>query len=136
MPTHRLSDESLAQARRLRREQTDAEASLWRLLRDRRLAGFKFRRQHPLAGYVLDFYCPELRLAVELDGGQHSLPQNREHNDRRSATLAQEHGVTVIRIWNHEILSQPEAVRQYLMSILGTSSPVLPNKMHTVPPAT
>jgi very-short-patch-repair endonuclease len=56
-------------ARELRRNQTDAEQLLWGLLRDRRFAGKKFRRQHPVGRYILDFYCHELKLAIELDGG-------------------------------------------------------------------
>ncbi|MGA8221784.1 MAG: DUF559 domain-containing protein, partial [Candidatus Acidiferrales bacterium] len=58
-------------ARNMRQTQTDAERKLWSILRDRRLGGFKFRRQHPVDRYILDFYCAERRLAVEADGGQH-----------------------------------------------------------------
>ena len=64
-----LAAELLQLARTLRQESTDAEALMWQLLRDRQIAGCKFRRQHPLEPYVLDFYCHELKLAVEVDGG-------------------------------------------------------------------
>ena len=65
----RLPTELLERARALRREATDAERLLWSLLRDRQFLGLKFRRQHPLGGYIVDFYCHEARLGIELDGG-------------------------------------------------------------------
>ncbi|MFA9441346.1 endonuclease domain-containing protein [Uliginosibacterium sp. sgz301328] len=75
-------------ARELRHGQTDAERALWQVLRGRRMAGARFRRQHPLEPYVLDFYCHDLKLAIELDGGQHNAEQGRTHDERRSAFLA------------------------------------------------
>ena len=79
----RLSSDLLAFARELRQNETDAERLLWRLLRNRYLAGAKFRRQHPFPPYVLDFYCHELKLAIELDGGLHNLPEGRLHDKVR-----------------------------------------------------
>ena len=79
----RLPSDLLAFARELRQNETDAERLLWRLLRNRSLAGAKFRRQHPFPPYVLDFYCHELKLAIELDGGQHNLPEGRLHDKVR-----------------------------------------------------
>jgi very-short-patch-repair endonuclease len=76
------------------------------------------RRQHPLARYILDFYCPELHLAIELDGGQHSLPQNRQADSQRTADLEQKHGVTVIRFWDHEILTQPDVALNRILSVI------------------
>jgi very-short-patch-repair endonuclease/restriction endonuclease S subunit len=105
----RLPSDLLAFARELRRNETDAERLLWRLLRNRSLAGAKFRRQHPFPPYVLDFYCHELKLAIELDGGQHNLPEGRLHDKVRTAKLA-EHGIRVLRFWNHEVLRDPESV--------------------------
>jgi len=67
-------DTPLARRRQLRRSSTDAEAFLWYHLRSRRLAGFKFRRQHPYGPFILDFFCAERNLAIELDGGQHFEP--------------------------------------------------------------
>jgi adenine-specific DNA methylase len=96
-------------ARKLRKEQTDAEKLMWFLLRDRRLAGRKFRRQHPVEPYVLDFYCHELRLAVELDGGQHNMPEGRRHDEKRSKFLV-EKGIRVLRFWNHDVLRDTEVV--------------------------
>ncbi|HXU83708.1 MAG TPA: endonuclease domain-containing protein [Polyangia bacterium] len=89
-------DAKLEQRRDLRRESTSAEAVLWRLLRRRKVAGLKFRRQHPFGRYVLDFYCAQHRLAIELDGGQHFLMAGRAYDGRRDAYLISR-GLTVLR---------------------------------------
>jgi very-short-patch-repair endonuclease/restriction endonuclease S subunit len=96
-------------ARALRNNQTDAEHLMWRILRDRRIAGAKFRRQHPVPPYVFDFYCHELKLAIELDGGQHGEPTGLDRDRQRDAALS-ERGITVLRFWNHEVLNETEAV--------------------------
>jgi len=96
-------------ARQMRRQATDAEALLWRLLRGRRIANAKFRRQHFFPPYILDFYCHELKLAVELDGGQHNLEADQRRDARRDAYLA-EHGIQVLRFWNNDVLRETEAV--------------------------
>ena len=88
-------------SRRLRREQTPEEKDLWKALRSRRFAGFKFRRQHEVAPYFLDFYCPLAKLAVELDGFGHGLPDQLEHDAARDAFLAAK-GIEMLRFWNHE----------------------------------
>ena len=103
----------LKHARTLRSKQTDAEQLLWALLRDRRFAGKKFRRQHPIDRYILDFYCHECRLAVELDGGQHNDEETRSRDERRSRFL-REQGVRVVRFWNHDVLLQTESVLESL----------------------
>jgi very-short-patch-repair endonuclease len=86
-------------ARRLRREQTKEEKQLWRALRAGRFAGFKFRRQHPLGKYYLDFFCPAAQLAVELDGSQHGMPERILHDETRAKFLSNR-GVMVLRYWN------------------------------------
>ena len=96
-------------ARRLRRKQTREEAQLWQTLRAGRFAGFKFRRQHPLGGYFLDFYCSTARLAVELDGFEHGLPRQQEHDAARDQFLAAE-GIEELRFWNHQWRSNREGV--------------------------
>jgi len=102
-------------ARALRRAQTDAERALWHHLRGKRRQGLKFRRQHPYGRYVLDFVCLEARLVVELDGGQHQdSPADRE----RDAWL-QAQGFPILRCWNHEVLTQPEAVLERLCAALS-----------------
>lgn len=105
-----LPSETLAFARQLRQQATDAENKLWMLLRDRRLHGMKFRRQHPCPPYTLDFYCHELSLAVELDGSQH-LDSARDA--RRDAYLA-EKGIKTLRYWNHDVLARTETVLEDL----------------------
>jgi very-short-patch-repair endonuclease len=95
-----LTRSKTARARQLRRNSTDAEMKLWQRLRNKQL-GVDFRRQHPTGTYVLDFYCPALGLAIEVDGGQHALAQQRDA--RRDAWFA-EGGVTVLRFWNSDVM--------------------------------
>src|ERR1700704_5521681 len=71
---------STARARQLRKKQTWAEKALWRLLRDRRFSGYKFRRQHPFGDYFLDFYCAEAKLVLETDGFMHGHPERQKHD--------------------------------------------------------
>src|SRR5437879_3577206 len=75
------SERLLNFAREMRKESTDAEKRMWRVLRDRRLSGFKFRRQYPVAGYVVDFFCARCRFGIELDGGQHADDSCREYDE-------------------------------------------------------
>ena len=101
-------------AKQLRHELTDCEQLLWRHLRNRQLGGFKFRRQYPLSPYVLDFYCAELELAVELDGGQH-FGDEALHRDAERSRYLGGRGVRVIRFSNREILAQmPEVLAEIL----------------------
>jgi len=88
-------------ARQLRRNQTDEEKEIWRALRGRRFAGFKFRRQHILGGHILDFYCADAKLDVELDGFQHGLPKGIQRDEVRERFLA-EQGIETLRFWNHQ----------------------------------
>jgi len=113
-----LNPELLSFARKLRRETTNAEQLLWHLLRNRRFNGFKFRRQHPVGEYVLDFYCHEARLGVELDGGQHNEAGQRRKDEARSSFLAGE-GITVIRFWNNDVLRETEGVMEELLLALS-----------------
>ena len=92
---------STEKARRLRREQTDEEKQLWRVLRSHRFAGFKFRRQHPQGDYTLDFYCAAARLDVELDGFQHGVPEQMQHDEKREKFLVGQ-DIEVLRFWNHQ----------------------------------
>ena len=103
-----LSDPTqVVRARALRRDDTEAEARLWKALRDRRLGGWKWRRQVPLGPYIVDFYCAEARLVVELDGGQHA--EQVAYDGHRTAFLECE-GLRVIRFWNHQVLTSFEGV--------------------------
>jgi primosomal protein N' (replication factor Y) len=96
-------------ARKLRQAQTDAEKRLWRHLRNRAMDGCKFRRQHPVGPYICDFVCLERRLVIEVDGGQHTAMRDA---DRRRSAFLEAGGFAVMRFWNHEVLSQTEAVLQ------------------------
>ena len=100
---------STSNARRLRREQTEEEKELWRALGAGRFAGFKFRRQHPLGKYFLDFYCPTAKLSIELDGFQHGLPEQRRRDEEREKFLASE-GVEELRFWNHQWKKNREGI--------------------------
>ena len=86
----------------LRRNQTEAEKTLWVHLRNKRFYGMKFFRQYSIGPYILDFYCPTMKLAAELDGGQHNLCESKECETVRSECL-KAHGVEVMRFWNHEV---------------------------------
>ncbi len=91
-----------ARAHKLRRDSTLVERQLWSRLRDGRLDGLSFRRQHPAGSYVLDFYCSQLLLAIELDGGQHTYARQEAHDQKRTAWL-RGCGVTELRFWNSDV---------------------------------
>ena len=90
-----------------RKKQTDAEKLLWFRLRNKQLAGYKFRRQYPVQNYILDFYCVEKRLAVELDGSQH---MNNKIYDEKRDTVLQKYGIETVRFWDNDVLQKIEAV--------------------------
>ena len=104
-----------ARARSMRREPTEAERRMWRLLRDRRLGAFKFRRQEPIGRYIVDFVCFEQKLIIELDGGQHA---ESSYDQERDAWLASR-GFTVLRFWNNETLTNPTGVAYAIAMRLG-----------------
>ena len=101
-------------ARALRTRMTDAERRLWSLLRGRRLAGYKFRRQHPLGPFVLDFACFKHQLAVEADGGQHVDSED----DQSRTRWIEAQGWRVLRFWNNEILTNPLGVTEMIVRAL------------------
>jgi methionine--tRNA ligase/methionine--tRNA ligase beta chain len=115
-----LPEDLLSFARKLRTGQTDAEQLLWSLLRDRRMGQAKFRRQHPVeiegGRYILDFFCHELKLAIELDGGQHQTRQSAD--DARTAALTRL-GIRVLRFWNNEVLMQTESVLEAIWNAIA-----------------
>ena len=107
-------------ARELRAAQTRAEAKLWQALRDRRLGGWKWRRQYPVGRYITDFCCVDAALIVELDGGQHS--EAVVYDDRRTAYLESQ-GFRVIRFWNHEIYEHRAEVCDAILRHCGGETP-------------
>jgi len=104
----------------LRRDQTDAERKLWAHLRSRQVGGAKFRPQHFIHPFIVDFCCPEHWLVMELDGGQHAM--QAEADQRRTAFLAAQ-GYRVLRFWNHEVLTDIEAVMERIVTVLSSQRP-------------
>ncbi len=94
-------------ARELRKGETKAEKIVWSLLRNRGLCGLKFRRQHQLGPFIVDFYCDELKLIIELDGEVHQDINQKERDLLRDNSL-KSMGLTVLRFKNHEVLGNPE----------------------------
>ncbi len=106
-PHHRPTARRIREfARKMRRDPTDAETAMWRLLRDRRLAPFKFRRQVPFQNFILDFVCFERRIVIEIDGSQHATS---ERDSAREAILMAE-GFRAARYWNNDVLLNPAGV--------------------------
>jgi very-short-patch-repair endonuclease len=99
---------------------TDAERQLWRRLRRRQLHGQYFRRQHPIGPFIADFVCTETKLVIELDGGQHAL---RKEQDRTRTQRLTARGYRVLRFWNHEVLTQIDAV----VSVIAEAVAPLPD---------
>ena len=107
-------------ARSLRRNATDAEHALWRVLRARSLQGWKFRRQVPIGAFVVDFACLDAMLVVEVDGGQHA--EDAEADARRTAYLARQ-GFRVLRFWNHDVLTNLSGVVDVILRALPQEHP-------------
>ncbi len=114
----RLPEEMKRRVQKLRQDATSAERLLWARLRDRRFMNAKFRRQHPVQGYVLDFYCDEAKLGIELDGNHHNTREQAQYDRERSTILAEQHGIKVVRFWNSEVLKQTEGILQQLADTL------------------
>nr|WP_245395604.1 DUF559 domain-containing protein [Anthocerotibacter panamensis] len=114
----------LVAARKLRKNMTDAEQLLWSCLRGKQLEGYRFRRQHPIDRFVLDFYCPAVKLAIELDGSQHGSPEGKARDAERTAWLNAQ-GIRVIRFWNAQVFKNLEGVLQEIWE--EVKSPPLPN---------
>jgi very-short-patch-repair endonuclease len=98
----KVRDDKAAMARQLRRHATDAEARAWDILRGRKLFGLKFRRQQAVAGFVVDFYCAELRLALEIDGAVHDEPA-RAASDAGRDEILRTWGLVVLRVPNAKV---------------------------------
>lgn len=115
----RFHAENVPAARRLRSESTPTETILWALLRDRRCLGLKFRRQHPVGAFVLDFYCEELKVAIEVDGGIHDNPEQRARDEVRQQIL-EDLAIRFIRVPAHLLNNDRVAVMQFLTQTLST----------------
>ena len=112
----RIDPDTKSFSRLLRSEMTDAERALWRQLRERQRHGVKFRRQHPIGGYIVDFVCLDARLVVEVDGGQHS--ERAEHDAYRTNVL-ELYGYVILRFWNNEVLANLAGVVETIEAALA-----------------
>jgi len=110
-------DTTVEKARDLRKGTTPAERRLWSLLRGRSLNGHKFRRQHPLGWFIVDFVCLERRLIVEVDGGQHA----ENPNDERRTAWLEAQGWRVVRFWNNEAIENLDGVAETILRHLDFS---------------
>lgn len=117
----KASQELIARARQLRREATTAESLLWELLRDRRLLGRKFRRQHPIGQFIADFFCDDARLIIEIDGAVHREPTQQER-DRLREEILREHGFAILRFTNDQILDRTEQVLREIAAFVTAHS--------------
>lgn len=122
----RIGAEATQHSRQLRRGMSEAERRLWQHLRRRQMGGYKFRHQHPYGHHVLDFVCLEAKLVIEVDGGQHA--EQMDYDQRRTLWLEQR-GFRVLRFWNHEVLTEIEAVKAIIWQALhlGAQPPSPPS---------
>ena len=109
-----------SRARALRRNMTDAERLLWRSLRDRQMDGWKFRRQHPIRPFIVDFVCVEGKLIIEVDGGQHA---SEVREDESRCSYLTKKGYRILRFWNNEVLMETEAVLDMILATLDGYTP-------------
>jgi len=114
----RGSNETLSRARSMRRLASEAERTLWKYLKGRRLNGFKFRRQVRIDPYIVDFACLEAKLIIEADGGQHV---DQMAYDKRRASYLESIGYRVLRFWNNEILHETQSVLERIESALNNA---------------
>ena len=128
----RASEKTFGRARTLRRQMTLPEVVLWQALRQGNLAGLRFRRQHPIGPYILDFYCAAARLAVEVDGMAHDAAAGTQHDERRDAWLA-ERGVKVLRVVAADVL-RDESFEGVLIAIQQAAVAGAPSASLRSPP--
>jgi very-short-patch-repair endonuclease len=113
---------NVGSSRALRKHQTDAEKKLWTALRNRNIAGAKFRRQFPVDKYILDFYSPEHKLYVEADGGQHYTEEGKQQDEERTKVLTRL-GIQIFRFSDRDILTNIEGVCEVIFRAIGKNNP-------------
>jgi very-short-patch-repair endonuclease len=119
--TRRYNNFATKEKRRaLRKDQTDAERKIWQMLCCKQINGLKFFRQYGVENFILDFYCPKLKLAIEIDGGQHAT--NSDYDNRRTRELNM-FKITVIRFWNNEVLQNPDGVYEKILLMVNNITP-------------
>ena len=111
--------ETKARAAELRKSMTYAEKVLWQQLRNRKMEGLKFRRQHPVSIFILDFYCHEKRLAIEVDGGIHLSVDKKEWDENRTFEL-NDLGINVLRLSNEEVVDSTQKAIERIKAYLGS----------------
>ena len=109
----KIDPQLLEFAKSMRHTATDAEHFMWQLLRAKRFMNLKFRRQHVIKPYIVDFYCHEIVLVIELDGSQHGTDETKEYDAERTKFL-EALGLTVVRYWNHDVLRRMDVVLEDL----------------------
>ena len=119
LETMKRLPKALERARGLREDMTDAERAIWRLLRDRRIEGWRFRRQEPIGRYIVYFICFEVRLIIEVDGGQHFESKADEERD----AYLRSQGFRVLRLWNTDVLARRDGVYRAIMTALARCAP-------------
>jgi very-short-patch-repair endonuclease len=123
----------IERTRQLRRNETWAEKLVWSRLRHRRFNGYKFRREHPVGIYYLDFFCDEASLNIELDGRPHGFPDRQTHDAARQAFL-NSRGIKTLRFWNSHLRRNAQSIRDTIFNELQARAPhPLPD--YTRPPA-
>ena len=119
-----VSTNLLKKARQLRQNSTETEKILWELLRNRQLGDKKFRRQHPLEeNYILDFYCEECKLGIEIDGAHHSKEAQKRYDDARANDIEFIYGIKILRFTNEEVLKNIERVLEVIAENFISSPP-------------
>ena len=130
----RGSRELMARARELRHDATSAEQVLWECLRGRKVAGRKFRRQHPIGRFVADFFCDDARLIIEVDGTIHQEPTQQERDAARECIL-RESTLTVLRFTNDDVLDHTDQVVQTIATFLAAHAHEQPAEFPPSPSA-
>lgn len=121
MNHHPIPPANRRNARKMRKALTDAELKLWNELRAHRLMGLGFRRQLPVAGYIVDFACPDKKLIIEVDGSQHGEGTQANADAQRDQKL-QTLGWTIIRFWNDDILGDVDGVCDHIVTVAGLTA--------------
>ncbi|CDX19060.1 conserved hypothetical protein [Mesorhizobium sp. ORS 3324] len=127
MTHHPVSPVNRGNARKMRKALTDAELKLWNEVRAHRLMGLPFRRQMPIAGYIVDFACPAKKLIIEIDGSQHARAE-ASASDAARATKLEALGWTILRFWNDDVIRDIDNVCQHIVIAAGLADADVPEQ--------
>jgi very-short-patch-repair endonuclease len=115
---YNADEETQEIAKSLRKRMTSAEKVLWQILKAKKIVGMKFRRQHPIAWYIADFYCHEIRLVIEIDGPIHECRERKEQDEGRTGIMNQ-YDIIVIRFTNDDVLNRPGRVIRRIKEVVN-----------------